>query len=231
MCLYPVYFSQVDLFSHDMLLVPIHLGMHWCMSVVDFKTKCISYYDSMLGNNEWCLQVRLPTYGKESFLALNDIKWPFWSGGLCEGMKYGVCFTFVLMWNFNLFSGEQYSCLVCKLLLCKSRSLQPVLRVFVFFYFARYEPTLQIGCVEARLKYHCHPLCEDEHYFAMLASSLWQRMSVLVGNFACLPLPCPSIAILVLNLFRSISLDCCAFLLPLSVVLIVFRILQYDTNM
>ncbi|XP_063877113.1 uncharacterized protein LOC135109616 isoform X4 [Scylla paramamosain] len=48
--------KKVDLFSYDMLLVPIHLGMHWCMSVVDFKTKCISYYDSMLHNNEWCLE-------------------------------------------------------------------------------------------------------------------------------------------------------------------------------
>ncbi|XP_045120864.1 sentrin-specific protease 1-like isoform X2 [Portunus trituberculatus] len=48
--------KKVDLFSYDMLLVPIHLGMHWCMSVVDFKTKCISYYDSMLHNNQWCLE-------------------------------------------------------------------------------------------------------------------------------------------------------------------------------
>ncbi|XP_045120866.1 sentrin-specific protease 1-like isoform X4 [Portunus trituberculatus] len=48
--------DEVDLFSYDMLLVPIHLGMHWCMSVVDFKTKCISYYDSMLHNNQWCLE-------------------------------------------------------------------------------------------------------------------------------------------------------------------------------
>lgn len=48
--------KKVDLFSYDMLLVPIHLGMHWCMAVVDFKTKCINYYDSMLHSNEWCLE-------------------------------------------------------------------------------------------------------------------------------------------------------------------------------
>lgn len=49
--------KKVDIFSYDMLLVPIHLGMHWCMAHVDFKMRCISYYDSMLGSNELCLRL------------------------------------------------------------------------------------------------------------------------------------------------------------------------------
>jgi sentrin-specific protease 1 len=47
---------KVDLFSYDLLLVPIHLGMHWTLACVDFKCKEIRYYDSMNGNNNECLK-------------------------------------------------------------------------------------------------------------------------------------------------------------------------------
>lgn len=46
---------KVDIFSKDLLVVPIHLGMHWCMSVVDFREKTIRYFDSMGGSNPKCL--------------------------------------------------------------------------------------------------------------------------------------------------------------------------------
>lgn len=47
--------KKVDVFSADILLVPIHLGVHWCLAVVDFRKKSITYYDSMGGiNNEAC---------------------------------------------------------------------------------------------------------------------------------------------------------------------------------
>lgn len=47
--------KKVDVFSVDILLVPIHLGVHWCLAVVDFRKKSITYYDSMGGvNNEAC---------------------------------------------------------------------------------------------------------------------------------------------------------------------------------
>ncbi|XP_060244681.1 sentrin-specific protease 1 isoform X1 [Meriones unguiculatus] len=47
--------KKVDIFSVDILLVPIHLGVHWCLAVVDFRKKSITYYDSMGGiNNEAC---------------------------------------------------------------------------------------------------------------------------------------------------------------------------------
>ncbi|KAK7061142.1 SUMO1 sentrin specific peptidase 1 [Halocaridina rubra] len=48
--------KKVDIFSHDLLLVPVHLGMHWCLATIDFRTKHIRYYDSMLGDNEKCLE-------------------------------------------------------------------------------------------------------------------------------------------------------------------------------
>ncbi|XP_030054105.1 sentrin-specific protease 1 isoform X3 [Microcaecilia unicolor] len=47
--------KKIDIFSVDILLVPIHLGVHWCLAVVDFRKKAIVYYDSMGGlNNEAC---------------------------------------------------------------------------------------------------------------------------------------------------------------------------------
>nr|XP_033791291.1 sentrin-specific protease 1 isoform X2 [Geotrypetes seraphini] len=47
--------KKIDIFSVDILLVPIHLGVHWCLAVVDFRKKAVIYYDSMGGlNNEAC---------------------------------------------------------------------------------------------------------------------------------------------------------------------------------
>jgi sentrin-specific protease 1 len=40
---------KVDIFSHDFILIPLHLGMHWTLCSVNCKSKSISYYDSMAG--------------------------------------------------------------------------------------------------------------------------------------------------------------------------------------
>lgn len=48
---------KVDLFSKDFIIVPVHLGIHWCMSVIDLKNKSIRYFDSMGSPNHKCLQV------------------------------------------------------------------------------------------------------------------------------------------------------------------------------
>lgn len=47
--------KKIDLFSYDIVLVPIHLGNHWCLAVIDFRKKAIAYYDSLGGTNEKCL--------------------------------------------------------------------------------------------------------------------------------------------------------------------------------
>lgn len=44
--------KKMDIFSKDILLVPVHLGVHWCLSVVDFRKKAIMYFDSMGGSND-----------------------------------------------------------------------------------------------------------------------------------------------------------------------------------
>lgn len=47
---------KVDIFSMDLILIPVHLGMHWCLAVIDFRNKEILYYDSLKGNNAGCIQ-------------------------------------------------------------------------------------------------------------------------------------------------------------------------------
>ncbi|XP_061663356.1 sentrin-specific protease 1 isoform X2 [Syngnathoides biaculeatus] len=44
--------KKMDIFSKDILLVPVHLSMHWCLSVVDFRKKAVTYFDSMGGSND-----------------------------------------------------------------------------------------------------------------------------------------------------------------------------------
>ncbi|XP_076604522.1 sentrin-specific protease 2 isoform X1 [Chaetodon auriga] len=39
--------KAVDLFLYDLILVPLHLGIHWAMAVIDFKSKTVKSYDSM----------------------------------------------------------------------------------------------------------------------------------------------------------------------------------------
>ncbi|NXG76420.1 SENP2 protease, partial [Baryphthengus martii] len=37
----------VDIFKKDLILVPVHLKVHWTLAVIDMRKKKISYYDSM----------------------------------------------------------------------------------------------------------------------------------------------------------------------------------------
>nr|XP_046269161.1 sentrin-specific protease 2 isoform X2 [Scatophagus argus] len=39
--------KAVDLFLYDLILVPLHLGVHWAMAVIDFNSKTVKSYDSM----------------------------------------------------------------------------------------------------------------------------------------------------------------------------------------
>ena len=50
---------RVDLFSFDMILIPIHLGIHWCCAEINFKTRSIIYYDSLHNRNDKCLKTLL----------------------------------------------------------------------------------------------------------------------------------------------------------------------------
>ncbi|KAG7261393.1 hypothetical protein CRUP_036566 [Coryphaenoides rupestris] len=58
--------KKTDIFAADILLVPVHLGVHWCLSVVDFRKKIIMYYDSMGGNNDKACHTLLRYLQQES---------------------------------------------------------------------------------------------------------------------------------------------------------------------
>ncbi|XP_041860627.1 sentrin-specific protease 1 isoform X2 [Melanotaenia boesemani] len=58
--------KKMDIFAKDILLVPVHLGVHWCLSVVDFRKKSIMYFDSMGGNNDQACQILFNYLQQES---------------------------------------------------------------------------------------------------------------------------------------------------------------------
>ena len=47
--------KMVDIFNMDIVLIPVHLGAHWCLASVEMNSKSITYYDSKLGSNFTCL--------------------------------------------------------------------------------------------------------------------------------------------------------------------------------
>lgn len=58
--------KRMDIFSKDILLVPVHLGVHWCLSVVDFRKKAVMYFDSMGGNNDEACRILFEYLQQES---------------------------------------------------------------------------------------------------------------------------------------------------------------------
>lgn len=58
--------KKVDIFSVHFILIPVHLGMHWCLCVADMHKKTITYYDSMGAQNNQCLQAVLNYINDES---------------------------------------------------------------------------------------------------------------------------------------------------------------------
>ena len=69
--------KKVDIFSYSLLLVPVHLGMHWCLAVIDMKNKTITYYDSMGGNNMGCL-LALTEYLNEEHRTRKGVSLVIW---------------------------------------------------------------------------------------------------------------------------------------------------------
>ncbi|KAJ3333854.1 SUMO1 sentrin specific peptidase 1, partial [Kappamyces sp. JEL0680] len=49
--------KKIDVFAKDFIIIPVHMGMHWCCSVINFRLKRFEYYDSLHGNNQKCLNV------------------------------------------------------------------------------------------------------------------------------------------------------------------------------
>ncbi|XP_054839245.1 sentrin-specific protease 2 isoform X2 [Eublepharis macularius] len=73
----------VDLFQHDMILVPIHIRVHWGLLVVDMRRETIKYFDSM-GHNGYRICKRLLQYMQEESKAkrnldINASSWTLYS--------------------------------------------------------------------------------------------------------------------------------------------------------
>ncbi|CAF0993332.1 unnamed protein product [Rotaria sordida] len=47
--------GNVAFFDYDLILIPIHQGNHWTLTTIDFRSRCIGYYDSLGGTDDMCL--------------------------------------------------------------------------------------------------------------------------------------------------------------------------------
>lgn len=54
---------QVDIFQKDLLLIPIHLEVHWSLISVDIPRRAITYFDSQRTLNRRCPKVRMSRSG------------------------------------------------------------------------------------------------------------------------------------------------------------------------
>lgn len=68
--------DRKELLNKDLILVPIHMGAHWCLATVDFRFHQFCYYDSLLGDNGKCLQL-LKDYMGHKFSSTTFSNWPF----------------------------------------------------------------------------------------------------------------------------------------------------------
>ncbi|CAB0005740.1 unnamed protein product [Nesidiocoris tenuis] len=57
--------KKVDIFEKDVILVPVHLSVHWCMAKIDMKKKQVVYYDSMHSTNKNALDTLLDYVASE----------------------------------------------------------------------------------------------------------------------------------------------------------------------
>lgn len=37
--------KKVDIFAHDIILIPVHKGKHWCLAIIHIQHKTIKYYE------------------------------------------------------------------------------------------------------------------------------------------------------------------------------------------
>lgn len=66
--------KRVDVFSKDILFVPINQSYHWVLGVMDMKNKTVAVYDSLGGNHDHTLNLFLSYLEQEH---LDKKKTPF----------------------------------------------------------------------------------------------------------------------------------------------------------
>ncbi|NXO30975.1 SENP2 protease, partial [Cisticola juncidis] len=78
----------VDIFQHDIILVPIHLRTHWTLLVVDLREKTIKYFDSLGQRGDHICKTILKYLEEESrerrSIELTAFEWTLHSMGTQE---------------------------------------------------------------------------------------------------------------------------------------------------
>ncbi|XP_067322013.1 sentrin-specific protease 2 [Anolis sagrei] len=75
--------KEVDLFQHDLILVPIHIRVHWALVVIDMRRETIKYFDSM-GQSGHNICMKLLQYLQDESkvkrnLEINPSSWTLYS--------------------------------------------------------------------------------------------------------------------------------------------------------
>jgi len=102
---------KVDLFSFSIVLIPIHLTMHWCLVCVDMIKQTITYLDSMGGSNPQCLAAIKEYLQREHLvkkgLELSDDFFLLSEARDIPGQRNGSdCGLFVLLYSQALLTGR-----------------------------------------------------------------------------------------------------------------------------
>uniref|UniRef100_A0A0B6Z4U0 Ubiquitin-like protease family profile domain-containing protein n=1 Tax=Arion vulgaris TaxID=1028688 RepID=A0A0B6Z4U0_9EUPU len=71
--------KNINIFAVHYIIIPVHLGVHWCLCVADMQKKLVTYYDSMGAKNNQCLYSVLQYIHDESiaksYTAFNRNEW------------------------------------------------------------------------------------------------------------------------------------------------------------
>lgn len=89
----------VDLFQHDIILIPVHSGAHWSLATVCPEQGTIQYYDSHGRSNLGCLDSLRIYMEKESKAKdrLVPVKWKLKCvANIPQQMNYSDCGMFTL---------------------------------------------------------------------------------------------------------------------------------------
>ena len=65
--------KHVNIFAFDLIFVPVHLGGHWCLAIVDMLDKTMLDCDSYGSRNQACLDA-LVQYLEEEHLDKNGAR-------------------------------------------------------------------------------------------------------------------------------------------------------------
>ncbi|XP_075964593.1 sentrin-specific protease 2 isoform X2 [Anarhichas minor] len=92
--------KAVDLFLYDLILVPLHLGVHWAMAVIDFKSKTVRSYDSMGQRHEDVCSLLL-LYLREEHKAKKgrELDSPKWTVGSLRPACHMPLFRKLMIWE------------------------------------------------------------------------------------------------------------------------------------